>query len=180
MRKRLWIGLTLVAVIFGSAYAVFQQEEEMLPIGSEAPNFKLTALDGKEVELSKLRGKPVYLDFWATWCGPCRAALPHTQQMAKKYGEDAHILTINLRESEERVRAFMQRNNYDFTVLMDTDGAVAKAYRVNGIPTFVVIDAQGKIQFVQVGYTPAIGRKLEAELRKAIRASKGEEWTMHR
>jgi thiol-disulfide isomerase/thioredoxin len=131
-----------------------------------------TTLDGKTVELSKLRGKPVFIDFWATWCGPCRRALPHTQKLAEKYGKDAHILTINLREDPETVRQFMQSHNYTFTVLMDTDGSVAAQYRVRGIPHFVLIDARGKIQFVQIGYGPGIEQRFETELQKAIRASK--------
>ncbi|MCS7301331.1 MAG: TlpA family protein disulfide reductase [Fimbriimonadales bacterium] len=169
MRKRIWLTLTLAALTAIGAYALWQQEG--LPVGSDAPNFKLTTLDGQTVELEKLRGKPVFIDFWATWCGPCRRALPHTQKLAEKYGKDAHILAINLREDEETVRAFLQRHNYNFIVPMDKDGAVASAYRVRGIPHFVLIDARGKVQFVQVGYGPGMEQKFEQELQKAIRTT---------
>lgn len=171
MNKRYRIAAISVLTLIAGAFALYQADEQ-LPTGIDAPNFKLTTLDGKEVELSKLRGKPVLLDFWATWCPPCRASLPHTQRMSKKYAEQAHIFAVNLREDAEKVRTYMERNKYDFTVLMDSDGAVAQAYRVRGIPTFVVIDAQGKVQFVQVGYGPGVERKLESELQKAIEAAK--------
>ncbi|GIV10302.1 MAG: hypothetical protein KatS3mg019_2393 [Fimbriimonadales bacterium] len=166
MRKRIGLIAAFGALTLAGALALFQQRG--LPIGSDAPDFKLTTLDGKTVELSQLRGKPVFIDFWATWCGPCRRALPHTQKLAEKYGKDAHILTINLREDPDQVRAFLQQNNYTFTVLMDTTGAVGQAYRVSGIPHFVLIDARGKVQFVQIGYGVGVERKFEAELKKAI------------
>ncbi len=169
MRKRWLTILALAALTAVGAHALLQQQG--LPVGAEAPNFRLETLDGKVVELSKLRGKPVFIDFWATWCGPCRRALPHTQKLAEKYGKDAHILAVNLKEDPELVRDFLQKNNYTFTVPMDTNGEVATAYRVRGIPHFVLIDAQGKVQFVQVGYGPGVEQKFESELQKAIRAA---------
>ncbi|OYT72961.1 MAG: alkyl hydroperoxide reductase [Armatimonadetes bacterium CP1_7O] len=169
MRKRWLMFLTLAALTALGAHALLQQQG--LPIGATAPDFKLTTLDGETVELSKLRGKPVFIDFWATWCGPCRRALPHTQKLFEKYGKDAHILTINLREDAETVHKFLEQNKYSFTVLMDMEGAVGAAYGVRGIPHFVLIDATGKVQFVQIGYGSGIERKLEAELQKAIRAA---------
>ncbi len=170
MKKRWWSIALAVALTAVGAHALFQGQG--LPVGSDAPDFKLTTLDGKTVELSKLRGKPVFIDFWATWCGPCRRALPHTQKLAEKYGKDAHILAVNLKEDADTVRQFLQSNNYSFTVPMDTDGSVAAQYRVRGIPHFVLINAQGKVQFVQVGYGPGIEQRFETELQKAIRASK--------
>jgi thiol-disulfide isomerase/thioredoxin len=170
MTKRWWMLAAAVALTVLGAHALLQ--EQGLHVGSDAPDFKLTTLNGKTVELSKLRGKPVFIDFWATWCGPCRRALPHTQKLAEKYGKDAHILAINLKEDPDTVRQFIQSNNYTFTVPMDTDGSVAAQYRVRGIPHFVLIDARGKIQFVQIGYGPGIEQRFETELRKAIQASK--------
>jgi len=170
MTKRWWMLAAAVALTALGAHALLQ--EQGLPVGANAPDFKLTTLDGKTVELSKLRGKPVFIDFWATWCGPCRRALPHTQKLAEKYGKDAHILAINLKEDPDTVRQFVQSNNYRFTVPMDMDGSVAAEYRVRGIPHFVLIDARGKVQFVQIGYGPGIEQRFETELRKAIQTSK--------
>jgi thiol-disulfide isomerase/thioredoxin len=171
MTKRWWMLAAAVALTACWAHTR-SFRSKAYPSVPNAPDFKLTTLDGKTVELSKLRGKPVFIDFWATWCGPCRRALPHTQKLAEKYGKDAHILAINLKEDPDTVRQFMQSNNYTFTVPMDTNGSVAAEYRVRGIPHFVLIDARGKIQFVQIGYGPGIEQRFETELRKAIQASK--------
>lgn len=172
MRKRWLMLITFAALTAVGAQALLQQQG--LPIGATAPDFKLTTLDGKTVELSQLRGKPVFIDFWATWCGPCRRALPHTQKLFEKYGKEAHILTINLKEDAKTVRKFLEQNQYTFPVLMDTEGTVSAAYGVRGIPHFVLIDAKGKVQFVQVGYGPGIERRFEAELQKAIRAAQSQ------
>lgn len=165
MRIAKTIGFLLAVGFVVGALAL---QERGLPKGAQAPDFELTTLDGKTVVLSKLRGKPVLLDFWATWCGPCRRALPHTQELAKKYKDQAHVLTVNLREAPETVRAFMEKNNYTFPVLMDSDGSVARNYGVTGIPHFVIIDAQGKIYHTQVGYGPGVEKELERKLKEAL------------
>ena len=166
MTKRWWQIAVAVALTALGAHALLQ--ERGLPVGTDAPDFKLDTLDGKTVELSKLRGKPVFIDFWATWCEPCRRALPHTQKLAEKYSKDAHILAINLREDPETVRQFLQSHNYTFTVPMDTDGSVAAQYRVRGIPHFVLIDARGKVQFVSSGFRTGNERQFEELLKRAI------------
>ncbi|CUU34777.1 MAG: TlpA family protein disulfide reductase [Armatimonadetes bacterium] len=152
----------------GCVVGALALQERGLPKGTQAPDFELQTLDGKTVTLSKLRGKPVLLDFWATWCGPCRRALPHTQELAKRYKDQAYVLTVNLREDPETVRAFMENNNYTFPVLLDRDGSVAHKYGVRGIPHFVIIDAQGKIFHNQVGYGPGVEKELERKLKEAF------------
>lgn len=169
MRKRMSVIAAFAALTLVGAYALFQQQG--LPIGSDAPDFKLTTLDGKTVEMSKLRGKPVFIEFWATWCGFCKRAMPDVQKLAETYGKDAHILTINVQEDASKVGAFMQQHNYTFPVLMDTNGAVARAYRVRGYPTFVLIDANGKVQVVQPGYSPNLAERFGNEIKKAIQSS---------
>ncbi len=169
MKKQRLTIVALSVVLAVGAYAFLQQQASR--VGSPAPNFELTTLDGKTIKLSELRGKPILLDFWATWCGPCRRALPHTQELAQKYAKEAHILAVNLREDAETVRDFMQKGNYSFTVPMDTDGSVARAFGVRGIPHFVVVDARGRIAFEQVGYGPGVEKTLERELKKAIESA---------
>ncbi|MCS7065275.1 MAG: TlpA family protein disulfide reductase, partial [Fimbriimonadales bacterium] len=136
--------------------------------GTPAPDFELESLDGKTVKLSELKGKPVFLDFWATWCGPCRRALPHTQAFSEKYKGKAHIFAVNVREDKEKVQAFMEQHQYTFRVLMDPQGAVASNYGVRGIPHFVVIDAEGKVTFIKVGYGQGVEKELESALEQAI------------
>lgn len=165
MSKKWVVALVLSVLSLLGAFAVLQ---EQLKPGTPAPDFELESLDGKTVKLSELKGKPVFLDFWATWCGPCRRALPHTQAFFEKYKDRAHIFAVNLRESKEKVREFMERYDYSFPVLMDTKGAVAEAYQVSGIPHFVVIDAEGKIQLIKTGYRAGTEKELEQVLQRAI------------
>ncbi len=171
MSKKWFIIAVLSMVSMLGAFALLQAK---LPVGATAPDFELESLEGKTVKLSELRGKPVFLDFWATWCGPCRRALPHTQAFSEKYKDKAHIFAVNVREGKETVKAFMERNKYSFPVLMDKTGEVASAYRVSGIPQFVVIDANGKVALVKVGYGPGVEKELERALEKAIKEASGE------
>jgi thiol-disulfide isomerase/thioredoxin len=127
-------------------------------VSQPAIDFSLKALDGNFIKLSELRGKVVVLDFWATWCGPCKAAFPFLQQVYEKYkpNPDVVILALNTWESEQGaerealVRNFMEENKYTFRVLFD-DNVVSK-YGVDGIPTRFVIDKKGMIQFKSVGF----------------------------
>jgi len=165
MITKWFVAIALSVLSLLGAFALLQ---EQLKPGAPAPDFELESLDGKTVKLSELKGKPVFLDFWATWCGPCRRALPHTQAFSEKYKDKAHILAVNVREDKEKVRAFMEQNQYTFRVLMDSEGKTARAYGVRGIPQFVVIDAQGNIAFIKVGYGPGVEDELENALEKAI------------
>jgi len=127
-------------------------------VSQPATDFSLKALDGDSVKLSELKGKVVVLDFWATWCGPCKAAFPFLQRIYEKYksNPDIVILALNTWENEEGaerealVRKFIEENKYTFRVLFD-DNVVYK-YGVDGIPTRFVIDKKGMIRFKSVGF----------------------------
>ena len=120
--------------------------------GDPAYDFALESLDGGQVSLSDFRGKNVMLNFWATWCGPCRIEIPH---MVKLYGEmsgqDFEILAVNLREDSGRVRAFVSEYDMRFPILLDPQGKVGGAYFVRGIPTSVFVDREGIITAVHTG-----------------------------
>lgn len=139
--------------------------------GQPAPDFTLTDMEGNSVSLSNLKGKVVFLDFWATWCPPCRESLPHTQSLSQhekaKSGELV-VLAINAREEVEQVKQFMQEKGFSFRVLMDKDGAVLDKYKVQGIPTFVLIDREGKVAWVQVGFGSGTEKLMEEAVNKAL------------
>jgi len=121
-------------------------------VGSLAPDFTLSTLDGSSVTLSAYRGKPILLNLWATWCGPCRAEMPYLQEVfEEKSGEDLVLLTVNLREDETTVRQFMQTEGYTFMVALDRDGAVGNSYSIRGIPTTFFIDSAGVIRSIHIG-----------------------------
>jgi len=135
------------------------------PAGTASRNFTLTDLDGKAVSLSSFRGNSVViLDFWATWCGPCRLTMPVLQRLKDSLGgRGLVVLSIDLRENPATVRSFIQQNGFTMRVLMDSDGAVSGAWGVSGIPSLFVIDKEGNVRHQEVGYDPAMETKL-AEL----------------
>ncbi len=120
-----------------------------------ATPFSLKDMSGATVTLADLKGKWVYLDFWATWCGPCKVSLPHTQELAKR--QDLVVLAVNVWERKPHdelltlVKDFLTTNKYDFHVVLDETGDIATAYKVQGIPTFVLIDPNGWVRRVWVG-----------------------------
>lgn len=124
-----------------------------------AKDFSLVDMQGKNVKLSDYKGKIVVLDFWATWCGPCRESLPHMQEIVNKYkGQEVEFFFINTMENDkpEKIRTdvskFMAENKYQLNVLYDFKDEVANKYKVQGIPTEIIIDKEGNIISRSVGY----------------------------
>lgn len=137
-------------------------------IGKPAPAFTLQSLDGEDVALEDLKGKVVILDFWATWCGPCRKAMPILSEVAKEYaGKNVVLYAIDLKEPKAKVSAFLKQMGWDINVLLDTDGAVAGSYAVRGIPQTVIVGPDGVVRNVHVGMQPK--RVLTEELDKIIK-----------
>jgi thiol-disulfide isomerase/thioredoxin len=110
--------------------------------GEEAPDFALPNMDGEEVKLSDFRGKIVYLNFWATWCGYCDQEMPDLQELSAE-NEDLVVLTVNVRENADTVKAYIEKGGYDFPVLLDIEGEVATRYLITGMPTTYFINAEG-------------------------------------
>ncbi|MEX2090134.1 MAG: TlpA disulfide reductase family protein [Bacteroidota bacterium] len=127
------------------------------PAFPEAPNFKLVMLDGTTVEFNKLNGKVVVLNFWATWCGPCKAEIPGFLEVYNKYREEGlEIVGISLDQGPAaEVRSFVKRYNINYPVGID-DGTIAELYGgIQAIPTTFVIDRTGRIVKQHVGFMSA-------------------------
>jgi cytochrome c biogenesis protein CcmG/thiol:disulfide interchange protein DsbE len=136
-------------------------------IGKPAPDFTLQDLDGNTVRLSDFRGKVVFLNFWATWCPPCRAEMPAIETLHRKYRDgDVVVLGIDLRESASTVRAFVEEGGYTWTFLLDTTGRVGSMYQVRGIPASYFVDRKGIIRAVAIG--GMTGATMEAKLAQAM------------
>lgn len=168
----LLVGSQLLGNTFGKAKRGFSPRENTSQVGSSAPNvgqlapdFTLTDLEGKTVKLSDLRGRAVLLNFWASWCPPCRAEMPDLQEAHEQYGDDIRILAVNIQEDREVVKDFVREFGLTFTVLLDSDGSVARTYRIAAIPTSFFIDRSGIIRLRWVG---ALSKQaLEAGIRAA-------------
>ncbi len=121
-------------------------------IGKLAPDFQLQTLDGQTFSLSGVRGKPVLLNFWATWCGPCRFEMPFLQEIHDEYSDKGLVLiAVDIGESKSDVENFMQREGLTLPVLLDSQAEVARQYRVAAIPTTFFIDKDGIIRGRQIG-----------------------------
>jgi thiol-disulfide isomerase/thioredoxin len=152
-------------LVAGCSVGANERPESAL-VGKPAPDFKLSLLDGGEIELSALKGKNVVLlDFWATWCGPCRQVMPALDRVSKDYAsKGVRYLAVNLREEPAKINAYLKQAGLKLEVPLDKDGKVAASYAVRGIPTMVIVDKEGIVREVHVGASP----NLEVELRKAL------------
>lgn len=112
-----------------------------------APDFEMVDRDGNRIKLSDMRGKPVVLNFWASWCGPCKSEMPDFEEAYKEYGDDITFMIVNLtdgkNETVDTAQAFIYSQGYTFPVYFDTDSNGAAAYGVSSIPVTYFIDAQG-------------------------------------
>lgn len=112
----------------------------------DALDFSLEDINGNKVALSDYKGKTIFLNFWASWCGPCKYEMPFIEQLYKDNKDsDFVIVTVNLQEADAIVSKFLIDNKYTFPVLLDTEGDVAKQYGVNGIPLSLLINKDFKI-----------------------------------
>jgi cytochrome c biogenesis protein CcmG, thiol:disulfide interchange protein DsbE len=132
--------------------------------GKEAPEFSVelvlnadragAAPGASSVKLSDLRGKAVVIDFWATWCGPCRAEAPIVNKLAERYrGKDVVVLGVNTDDGEGKAKAFAQQERLTYPIAYDGDRSAANAYNVQGLPTLVVVSKTGKIVAIRTGVT---------------------------
>lgn len=157
MNKRALILLVFISVsVVASAGTIqemltdngFALSKKIVP----SINFKLENLNGIEVELSDYHGKVVFLNFWATWCGPCRYEMPSMEKLYNEFKEAGlEILAINLGETAPVVKEFMEEYNLSFPALLDKDNSVAQVYGVRSIPTTYLIDRDGHILGMAVG-----------------------------
>jgi peroxiredoxin len=111
-----------------------------------APDFALPTVDGKQVSLREYRGKVVFLNFWATWCIPCREEMAGLEQLHQKYqAQDLVVISIDLKETAEQVKTFFQKHNLSFPALLDQNGSVFRDYLVAGMPTTYLIGRDGML-----------------------------------
>jgi peroxiredoxin len=174
------IRIALVAAIIGIILIVAGcsggEESGGVPApGKKAPAFQLKTLDGETVSLESLRGRPVLLNFWATWCMPCRAEMPIFQQLHESTEwrtRGLAILAVNIGEQTALVQDFMESFNLSFTILIDSSQKVAVSYNAAYIPTTYFIDKDGIIREIKVGAILSIA-EIEPKLRNLLKSDEG-------
>ena len=139
--------------------------------GDMAPNFKLRNIEtGKGETLRKYRGKVVYLDFWASWCGPCRTSLPLLNKLrAELKRKGFEVIAVNLDENLDDAKKFLKRFPVDYPVLLDPKGRLPKKYDLPGMPTSYLIDRKGRIQKIHVGFKETDLRDIRRQAIKLLR-----------
>ena len=160
-----------LATIFISVL-LFAGSAVSVELGKPAVDFEL--LDSKQegVKLSGYQGKVVYLDFWASWCVPCRETFPFMNQLQEKYGKDGlEIIAVNIDTKRPDADKFLAQYPPGFTVLFDPKRAVAKSYELKGLPTTFLIDRSGNVISTHLGFQKDRAGELEAHITKALAIS---------
>jgi len=159
MKRPLALSAAL-ALVCGCGPETIGEDWRPLSPRVEAPDFTLPALEGDDVTLSDYRGRVVIMEFWATWCGPCRMSTPSLEVIAKQHRDKpVTVLLVNAGESPDQIRTWAGKR-FTATILLDPDGAAARRYRVEGIPQLFIIDPEGRIIYDHGGYQGGLERNL--------------------
>jgi len=152
----------------GIAALLMTSSAMALDKGSAAPVFDLKGVEGN-INLAKYQGKLVYLDFWASWCGPCRQSFPWMNELQSKYGaQGLQIIGVNLDQKNEDARQFLTTTPARFLVAFDPAGATPRSYGVKGMPSSVLIGPDGKVIFEHAGFKEADRAALEEKIKSSL------------
>lgn len=179
--KFIYWTVIVCVILWASAYAVYshvqqnashsqetlsdERFKELSKIGYKAPEFELIGLNGGKYSLAELKGKPVVLNFWASWCDPCKLEAPHLVELYEQHQEQLEIYAINLTENDriEDIKQFVKTYHLNFPILLDSNGEAAKKYRVLAIPTSFFVNKEGIIvdQIIGIADEKTLGDKFE-------------------
>ena len=150
------------------AAALEASSASALDKGAAAPAFDLQGKDGA-VQLARYQGKLVYVDFWASWCGPCRQSFPWMNEMQAKYGaKGLQVVGVNLDAKTDDARRFLVETPARFAIAFDPAGATPRAYGIKGMPSSVLIGPDGKVLYEHAGFKEADRAELEQVIKKAL------------
>ena len=140
-------------------------------ISGPAPAFKLQSRDGKMVSLADLKGQVVMVNFWATWCGPCRQEMPHLEALYERYNSLGFtLLGVNVEDNPEGAKKWLEENGpVTFPVLLDPKNEVSKLYKVQTMPTTVLVARDGTMRFIHHGYKPGYEGEYQTQVRALLK-----------
>lgn len=156
-KRRYWVRFFLLLVMIGligfALYYVMGEGQPKKPkVGDIAPNFQLSTLDGQQMSLQQLKGKAVILNFWGSWCEPCRTEMPALTEVYQQYRKaDLMVIGINIAETDVTVMQFVKQYKLNFPIWMDRDREVVERYRIGPIPSTYFIDPNGRISYIREG-----------------------------
>jgi peroxiredoxin len=155
-------GAVLVALPFAARSAVAPR--------ATAPDFTLRQIEGPNLRLAEQRGSVVLVNFWATWCGPCRVEMPHLNRLYDKYrGAGFVLLGVNIDDDPAAAKALAGKLGLKFPVLLDTDKKVVGAYDLNAMPATVLIDRDGRVRHLHRGYREGVEATYEQQVRDLLK-----------
>lgn len=154
--KRTLIRFGVLLVIFLAVGAAFYtgltDNAQPVKVGDMAPDFRLESIDGESIRLSDYRGKAVFVNFWATWCDPCKVEMPYMEDAYQaQEGEQFEILAVNIAQSQLEASSFAKRYELSFPIVLDRDRSVVNLYGVGGLPASFFINAEGRVVDHHVG-----------------------------
>ena len=139
-------------------------------ISGKAADFTLKSNTGKNLRLSDFRGQVVMINFWASWCGPCRQEMPILDQLYKRYGKLGFtLLGVNVEQDSSKANAYLKDIPVSFPILYDTENLTSKLYNVNAMPTTVMVDRNGNMRFIHHGYKPGYEKDYKKQIKALIR-----------
>lgn len=135
-----------------------------------APDFTLKSHSGANLKLSELRGEVVMINFWASWCGPCRQEMPVLEELYARYQPLGFtVLGVNIEEDPSKARALLEELQVSFPVLFDTSNEVSRLYQVAAMPSTVLIDRDGNMRYLHKGYQPGLEQQYQEQIRALVK-----------
>ena len=166
MRRAIDLRFGRCALAFG---LLLSTAAAAVDVGERAPAFALPTAAGDTVSLERLQGKVVYVDFWASWCGPCRRSFPWMNEMQRRYGDKGlAIIAINVDKKRPDATRFLTETPAEFTVVYDAAGAIPAVYGVKGMPSSYLVDARGNVVAIEQGFHDGSPAALEARISALI------------
>lgn len=164
-----WLAFGRLLVAAGALAAAAAPPAQAVDAGAPAPALALARSDGAIVSLDSLRGRVVYVDFWASWCGPCRQSFPWMNEMQRKYGDRGlTVVGVNVDKRDADAQRFLQQVPASFTIVYDPKGEAPAAFGVKAMPSSYLIDAQGRVAYVERGFRDERRAELERRIAAAL------------